>query len=392
MRILMNHQARSCKYKRIIEAKRGRKMKKRINVPYEVKKEVASFLVDNPDATGRVLKREVEKSIRRKTGRRYAFCVRTYQNLKIYDLEDILLVEKPAPRQHIFTERTYQKLKKQMDLTPSDLDFPWHIGACLKYQIPSDVVPILIEEQRNFLVKSGSSVTTQTKPMTIRQARWFALLHPLISKMAKEQYPDDPLKQHACLAIYARWYAFTERISELIKTPYPHTYHIDALLINGDLSEEALSDGIMEYCGLNEYRERHAREMSAWQGYTREQYEKVLGNLNNAQVSVLNEWIRVVGSESAISRRKWEKEHKEIIGLVKSKKLEMASLVMKIEDSTVQQALDQRYDKLTAEEKDMFYELMYSEDRDEWLQDHPEFVTEMKKKERKNERLNSQAK
>ena len=371
-------------------------MKKRRNVPYEVKIEVAKFLIENPNATGRVLKREVEKSLKKKTGRRIVFTERTYQNLKSSGVDGTLLKKTPEARGDTFTERTYQNIKTEMDLTSNELDSLWYIGACLKYQIPSDIVPILIEEQRRLLENRDRPIIADTRPvsrriLTIRQARWFALLQPLIVPLAKEQYPDNPLRQHACLAIYARWYAHTERISELMKQPYPDTSHIDTLLLNGDLSEEALSDGIMEYCGVNKYKEQRAKEMSEWQGYTKEQYEKVLGELNDAQVSLLNEWVRVIGSDSAVSRMKWEKGHKEIIDLVKSKNFEFSPLIMKIQDNIEKQELEQRYGKLSSKQIAMFHELIYSEGKEKWLQEHDGFVSEMQKKEKNNARLNNQA-
>ncbi len=226
-------------------------MKKRRNVPYEVKIEVAKFLIENPNATGRVLKREVEKSIKKKTGRSVAFTQRTYQNLKSADAIGQLLEKPPAAKRYNFTERTYQNIKSEMDLTPSPLDGPWVIGACIEHKIPSNIVPILIEEQRRLLKNKKRPRLIDSLPgghlesmhiLTIRQALWFSILHPLIAPLAREQFPDNPFKQHVCLAVYARWYAHAERVSELMKLPYPDTSNIDILLINGDCCQSAKWD------------------------------------------------------------------------------------------------------------------------------------------------------
>jgi len=43
--------------------------------------------------------------------------------------------------------------------------------------------------------------------------------------------------------------------------------------------------------------------------------------------------------------------------------------------------LNERYGELTTEQVDMFIDCMYSDDYEKWIQDHPEFVTEMQEKE-----------
>ena len=83
-----------------------------------VESEIARFLLENPDYTAVELKRKVERSLKQK-GFNYKFTDRTYLNKK---KEFALNIDKENP-----------------------LDKSWTVGACIKYDISPDVIPVLIK-------------------------------------------------------------------------------------------------------------------------------------------------------------------------------------------------------------------------------------------------------
>ena len=58
---------------------------------------------------------------------------------------------------------------------PSELDQPWSIGACAQYNIPPDIIPVLIRLQK---LKAARRRRRLAGEITIREARWVARLYP----------------------------------------------------------------------------------------------------------------------------------------------------------------------------------------------------------------------
>jgi hypothetical protein len=118
---------------------------------------------------------------------------------------------------------------------PNELEKPWSIGACAQYNIPSDVIPVLIKIQK---LKAVEDKEGSLGEITIREARWIARLYPaaepLISKLA---FGDD--RRLLWLLFIADNYAQRERVSEQINEQYPNTSDLDRLYF---ASEDFLSD------------------------------------------------------------------------------------------------------------------------------------------------------
>lgn len=291
----------------------------------KVEEVVADILINNRDVTARELKRDVEKELK-KRGYNYRFTERTYLNIKARILPN---------------------------LGNSPIDETWTIGACIEYSIPSEYISHLLYEQKQrsmaldkwgadykFLYPEADSAEAEKyaagKLLTIRQARWFAKLYPFVKEIAVKQYPDDIKKQHNCVAIFARLYAHREHIAESLGKSHPNTK--DDLLMEGNLSNEALGDAIDEFTGFAEVRKDNAMNFSDWQGYKKEQYEAILGKLKITQVNMLNEWVRVVVSYSEVEAKKWEVEHKNIVDLVESKGFKFSTLFLRIQSNIEKQA------------------------------------------------------
>ena len=138
-----------------------------------------------------------------------------------------------------------QKNKEKLEFNP--IDSPWSIGSCEKYNIPADIIPTLIE-----LEQLG-----KTK-FTIRQARWFARLKPVVFEMSAAKRPlEDALSgvelmrapendsRLNLLAIIVAIYAGNEQLSELHGELYPDTSHLDSTIFTeGKIGVDAQGEPI----------------------------------------------------------------------------------------------------------------------------------------------------
>jgi len=121
---------------------------------------------------------------------------------------------------------------------PSELEKPWSIGACAQYDIPPDIIPILIKIQR---LKAVEDEEGSLGEITIREARWIARLYPAAEPVISElTFSND--RQLLWLLFIASSYAQRERVSEQINEQYPNTSDLDILYFAGEdfLSDDAL--------------------------------------------------------------------------------------------------------------------------------------------------------
>lgn len=150
---------------------------KRRNVDNPVRKEVATFLLDNPGYTGKDLKKNVERSLKRK-GLHYNFSERTYQNIK--------------------TEISH-------NIGDNTLDKPWDMGSLNDNPISSESIPILLSLQ-------NSKRSEGQLMITVREAKWLSRLYSL------GQFVDtssDRLQSVNTMATWAQAYAVREKVCEL---------------------------------------------------------------------------------------------------------------------------------------------------------------------------------
>lgn len=192
------------------------RVKKSVNTLVE--SEVAHCLLENPDYTATELKRRVEKSLKRK-GYNYKFTGRTYLNIK----------KRLLP-----------------NLNPDNpLDQPWSIGACLKYAIPSEFIPLLVTVKTLYASRNKRFAEDREQIrliLTIRKARWFSRLYPAFQPIAEKKYPDGKLPHLGFMMIISDQYAEKERVAELMGRD-PDTTELDTLYFgeNPDINEGYLS-------------------------------------------------------------------------------------------------------------------------------------------------------
>ncbi len=134
------------------------------------------------------------------------------------------------------TEDTLVKLiSEARNQQPSDLDQPWSIGACAQYNIPSDIIPVLISLQK-LKVSSGKEVSLGQ--ITIREAQWVARLYPAAEQLINKEIIDNDGRLWL-LSIIVSGYVQRERVSEQMNEQYPNTSDLDRLYF---ANEDPLSD------------------------------------------------------------------------------------------------------------------------------------------------------
>jgi hypothetical protein len=121
---------------------------------------------------------------------------------------------------------------------PSELEKPWSIGACAYYNIPPDIIPILIRLQKlKAADKEGSS-----GEITIREARWVARLYPAAEPVIDRLFKNEEGSLW-WMSLIVNGYVQRERVSEQMNEQYPNTSDLDRLYF---ASEDFLSDEALE--------------------------------------------------------------------------------------------------------------------------------------------------
>jgi len=118
---------------------------------------------------------------------------------------------------------------------PSELDQPWSIGACDEYNIPPDIIPILISLQK---LKDKDQGESRLWKMTIREARWVARLFPVAEPLVNKAFTDEESSLW-WLSLIVSSYIERERVSEQMNEQYPNTSDLDRLYF---ANEDPFSD------------------------------------------------------------------------------------------------------------------------------------------------------
>lgn len=181
---------------------------------------------------------------------------------------------------------------------PSELDQPWSIGACTRYNVPPESIPVLLNVQQLRV----NIPKLKEYNLTVREALWFARLYPIVEPLIKERYPDDPDTELVLLSVIVNQYVQQERLSELMNEQYPNTSDLDSTyFVNKNFSVEDLFDGF-------------------WSTLTEEQTQQVVDMLEQGRLFIIREL------EKAYGRPPTDEELELINGYVNSAKSGAASL------------------------------------------------------------------
>lgn len=137
------------------------------------------------------------------------------------------------------TEDTLAKMiSEARNKQPSDLDQPWSIGANAQYDIPAEIIPVLMKMRKSRAPQDKEGAMGE---ITIREARWAARLYPaaepVISKL--------PLEENRLwgLSEILSGYVLREQLSEQMNEQYPNTSDLDGLYF---ASEDPFSDASLQ--------------------------------------------------------------------------------------------------------------------------------------------------
>lgn len=137
------------------------------------------------------------------------------------DIRDLLLGSHPGSKSIPKERAIYKILERNKDKTlPSDLDTPWSLGSCLKYDISVDVVAPI---QRQLL--------TFGRFLTIRRARWYSKLHAVLFPLLEKAYPKQVNQNQIRLHQISSFYTRMEQIAEIDGEVYPDTRALDNTFI-----------------------------------------------------------------------------------------------------------------------------------------------------------------
>ena len=149
--------------------------------------------------------------------------------------------------------KALQELNKPLN---SPLDNPWSIGACLKYDIPGDMIPCLVKVKQIF---EGTNIKFPPSfSLTIRLARWFSRLFPSIEKLIQAKKPDcSEMKNLGYHFLIAEQYAGLERLSAQLGRDCPDTSDLDIIIQDLDINLGFLSVFIPDLTGdYRQFKER----------------------------------------------------------------------------------------------------------------------------------------
>lgn len=302
----------------------------------ELKTYITGILIKHPKRTAKDIRGDV---------RLHLITIKKKQRPDLPDKEVMRTVDsEELPGESVIT-KYLTPIKSQLK-KPSHFDNPWSIGSCIKYDIPADMIPVLIKIQQ---VRELVTQKAQLGQITIRQARWFARLYPSVQGLAKKHYQDivsamlkllwvalqdvpqyerkDQISKSVevkkpemldfedvkllLLVILGLHYASKERVSELTGEDYPETSDLDnRYFIREDVSAVAFFEALQSV-GLNAIiSEQHKRR-----GFEAKELEASFGKLTASQIEMLNEYVTAALSGFSVE---WLNRHPEIAELMKT--------------------------------------------------------------------------
>ncbi|MFC1955220.1 hypothetical protein ACFLWZ_01580 [Chloroflexota bacterium] len=166
------------------------------------------------------------------------------------------------------TEDTLVKMiSEARNKQPSVIDQPWSIGACAKYNIPPDIIPILIKIQKS--KAADNEEQNSLGEITIREAQWIARLLPVAEPLINQIHGDDDSRLW-WLSLIVSSYVQRERVSEQMNEQYPNTFDLDGLFF---ANEDPFSDV----------------SLNTWWSKTPPEYQQVISDAVEEERSITHE-------------------------------------------------------------------------------------------------------
>jgi hypothetical protein len=184
---------------------------------------------------------------------------------------------------------------------PSELDQPWNIGACDQFNIPADIIPILIKIQK---LKAANNEEKDTLgKITIREALWVARLFPVAEPLIARLFVGDE-DNLWWLTLIVSSYVHREQISEQMNEQYPDTSDLDGLYF---ASEDPFNDVSLNAWWSTippEYQQVISDAVEQERSITHEDIKRHLGHpLSDEETKMINDCFDIVksGGPAALS-------------------------------------------------------------------------------------------
>jgi hypothetical protein len=136
-------------------------------------------------------------------------------------------------------ETLVKMISEARNKQPREIEKPWSIGACSYYNIPHDMIPVLIKIQK--LMAEYGDDEDVARVLTVREARWMARLYRVAEPLIKE-LPNAEENGLLWLDFIASSYVKRERVSEQMNEQYPDTADLDRLYF---YSDDFLNDDVL---------------------------------------------------------------------------------------------------------------------------------------------------
>ena len=191
---------------------------------------------------------------------------------------------------------------------PSELERPWSIGASSQYNIPADIVPLLIKVRQS-RIREMKDLDLPPRKLTIRQAQWFARLQPAVEALVKLQYPFDVGETLRYLEEVVTFYEEKEQVSEILNEQYPDTSRLDEMLfVNEDLSFDTLLEAWWSL-RTDEQKKGILKALERIRKSTITEQESKLGrHLADTEIDWINNYF-AAATNGPRALSEWEKQH-----------------------------------------------------------------------------------
>jgi hypothetical protein len=185
---------------------------------------------------------------------------------------------------------------------PSPLDQPWSIGTSARYEIPAEIIPLLLKLQKLMAGKAGA-----LGEITIREAKWASLLYQAAKPITDKLFIDEEGSLWLFSLIVSA-YAQRERVSEQMSEQYPKTSDLDKLYFdNEDLenSQEAWWETFPP-----RLQQAIANVLEGRRASTLRNFEKGRGHpLTDGETEIINLGFDIVKKDGPLALREWVKQH-----------------------------------------------------------------------------------
>ena len=136
-------------------------------------------------------------------------------------------------------ETLVKMISEARNKQPREVEKPWSIGACSYYNIPHNMIPVLIKIQK--LKAEYDDNEDVSTVLTVREAQWIARLYHVAEPLIRE-LPDASESALLWLDFIASSYVQRERVSEQMNEQYPDTTDLDRLYF---YSDDFLNDDVL---------------------------------------------------------------------------------------------------------------------------------------------------